>query len=98
MCCHPHPFAQFGYVTLFVVACPLAPLLAFISDYVESRVDALKLCEGARRPMPDGARDIGTWEDILKFMGKLYISSDAYIIPHPVVWECYNIAHACFGR
>ena len=71
---------QFGYVTLFVVACPLAPFLAFISDYVESRIDALKLIEGARRPQPDGARDIGTWEDILKFMGYLAVGTNAFII------------------
>lgn len=34
---------QFGYVTLFVVAFPLAPALAFLSNYVEMRVDALKV-------------------------------------------------------
>ena len=30
-------------VTLFVVAFPLAPALAFLSNYVEMRVDALKV-------------------------------------------------------
>lgn len=34
---------QYGYVTLFVVAFPLVPLLAFVSDYVEIRLDAFKV-------------------------------------------------------
>lgn len=34
---------QFGYVTLFVSAFPLAPLLAMINNYVEIRVDAFKV-------------------------------------------------------
>ena len=34
---------QYGYVTLFVSAFPLAPLLALISNYVEIRMDGSKL-------------------------------------------------------
>lgn len=51
---------QFGYVTLFVVAFPLAPLLAFANNYVELRVDAFKLVHNCCRPDPEGAQDIGT--------------------------------------
>jgi len=36
---------QFGYCTLFVAAFPLAPLLAFINNAIEIRVDAWKLCQ-----------------------------------------------------
>lgn len=34
---------QFGYITLFVVAFPLAPFLALANNYVEFRSDAFKL-------------------------------------------------------
>lgn len=51
---------QFGYVTLFVVAFPLAPMLAFVSNYVELRVDCFKLYKNCTRPDPAGAEDIGT--------------------------------------
>ncbi len=36
-------FIQYGYVTLFVAACPLAPFLAYISNYIEVRSDGWKL-------------------------------------------------------
>lgn len=51
---------QFGYVTLFVVAFPLAPLLALVSNWVEIRVDAYKILNLCCRTDPDGAQDIGT--------------------------------------
>ena len=34
---------QFGYVTLFAVAFPLAPLCAYINNLVEAKTDLFKL-------------------------------------------------------
>lgn len=59
---------QFGYVSLFVVAFPLAPLLAFVNNYAELRVDAYKATT-ATRADPDGAQDVGTWFRWLTVMG-----------------------------
>jgi len=56
---------QFGYVSLFVVAFPLAPLMALINNYLEIRLDAHKLIHLCQRPSPAGAATIGTWADIL---------------------------------
>ena len=36
---------QFGYVTFFSMAFPLAPLLALLNNLVQTRVDAFKLCK-----------------------------------------------------
>ena len=55
---------QFGYVTLFVVAFPLAPFLALANNYVECRSDAFKLLTQMRRPVPRGAEDIGSWQGV----------------------------------
>ena len=42
---------QFGYVTMFSSAFPLAPVFAFLNNIFEIRVDAAKLCFFYRRPM-----------------------------------------------
>lgn len=52
---------QYGYVTLFVSAFPLAPLLSLLSNVVEIRTDGWKLLHAYRRALPLGAEDIGTW-------------------------------------
>jgi len=53
------PVIQFGFVSLFIVAVPLAPLFALVSNIVEIRIDALKLVRLTQRPEPVGAADIG---------------------------------------
>ena len=57
---------QFGYTTMFVVAFPLATIIAFISNYVEIRIGAWKLCQLCRRPEPRSCEDIGTWFTIFE--------------------------------
>jgi len=70
---------QFGYCTLFVAAFPLATVLALANNFVESRVDAWKLCQTHRRPWPVGAEDIGTWLVFLKIMSILAIVTNMAI-------------------
>lgn len=57
---------QFGYTTMFVVAFPLATIIAFISNYIEIRIGAWKLCQLCRRPEPRSCEDIGTWYSIFQ--------------------------------
>lgn len=59
---------QFGYVVLFVVVFPATPLLAFINNILEFRVDGTKLSEVTRRPYPIGAQDIGVWYSTLSVL------------------------------
>jgi len=59
---------QFGYVTLFVIAFPLAPLLALVNNYFEIRLDAKKICSLSQRPLPSGSGDIGTWYAVVTLM------------------------------
>jgi Calcium-activated chloride channel len=49
----------YGYVSLFVVAFPLAPLLGLINNIVEIRVDIFKLLHNSSRPIARGCEDIG---------------------------------------
>ncbi|KAL0173641.1 hypothetical protein M9458_029609, partial [Cirrhinus mrigala] len=58
----------FGFITIFVAACPLAPLFALINNWVEVRLDAQKfVCE---------AQDIGIWLTILNFISYLAVISN----------------------
>jgi len=71
---------QFGFATMFVTAFPLATLLALISNYVELRVDAWKLCQVCRRPEPRSIEDIGTWMTILDIMSSVSVFCNSGII------------------
>ena len=55
---------QFGYCTLFSAAFVLAPVLGFVNNYLEIRVDAWKITSLCRRPFPKPAEDIGTWQTV----------------------------------
>ena len=46
-------FIQFGYVTLFSSAYPLAGLCALLNNMIEIRSDAFKLCFIHQRPFPE---------------------------------------------
>jgi hypothetical protein len=71
---------QFGYITLFVAAFPLAPLLALANNLLEIRTDSLKLCKIYRRPAPIRAEDIGTWFGILEIMSIICVMTNCLII------------------
>lgn len=59
---------SYGYVILFSAAFPLVPLIAYICNSLELRIDAWKLCNLTRRPHPDVAGSIGMWGSIMRFI------------------------------
>ncbi|CAG9536244.1 unnamed protein product [Cercopithifilaria johnstoni] len=71
---------QFGFVTLFVSAFPLAPLFALVNNIFEIRIDAYKYVVATRRPMPERARDIGIWLPILSMISRAAVLVNACII------------------
>jgi anoctamin-10/anoctamin-7 len=71
---------QYGYVTLFVVAFPLAPLAALINNYVEIRLDAKKILTLSQRPKPLGAVGIGTWFSILNVLSFISVITNTIIV------------------
>lgn len=64
---------QYGFVTIFVAAFPLAPLFALLNNILEMRLDAKKLLTYYRRPVSQRVRDIGIWYRILDCIGKLSV-------------------------
>ncbi|XP_055691845.1 anoctamin-4 isoform X2 [Lutzomyia longipalpis] len=71
---------QYGFVTIFVAAFPLAPFFALINNVLEMRLDAKKLLTYHRRPVSQRVRDIGIWYRILDSIGKLSVITNGFII------------------
>ena len=71
---------QFGYTTLFAVAFPLAPLLGLLSNVVELRVDALKLCRVHRRVQCASREDIGVWNQVFDTLAVSAVMTNAALI------------------
>ncbi|KAJ8319968.1 hypothetical protein KUTeg_001555 [Tegillarca granosa] len=71
---------QFGFITIFVAAFPLAPLFALLNNWVEIRLDAHKFVCETRRPVADRAQDIGVWFSILDALAQLAVISNAFLI------------------
>lgn len=71
---------QYGFVTIFVTAFPLAPLFALINNMLEMRLDAKKFIKYFRRPVPQRVKDIGVWMPLLNIVGRIAIVSNAFII------------------
>ena len=69
---------QYGFITIFVAALPLAPLFALLNNWVEIRLDAHKFVVVFRRPVSERAGDIGA----LHTLGyKLYIGASQCRLP-----------------
>ncbi|KAF2904356.1 hypothetical protein ILUMI_01814 [Ignelater luminosus] len=71
---------QYGFVTIFVTAFPLAPLFALINNVLEMRLDAQKMIKYYRRPVPQRVKDIGVWLPIMDVIGRISVVSNAFII------------------
>jgi len=70
---------QFGYVTLFVVAFPLAPFIALCANIIEARVDGWKLVNSCRRPVPLGSNGLGMWTVILEVFSVIAVITNVCI-------------------
>jgi len=71
---------QYGFVVLFVVVFPLAPLFALLNNIIEFRLDASKLMSFTRRPHPRGTYDMGTWFPILNFISWVMVVSNTALL------------------
>ncbi|KAM6258925.1 LOW QUALITY PROTEIN: anoctamin-7 [Spheniscus humboldti] len=71
---------QFSFITIFVVACPLAPLFALLNNWVEIRLDAHKFICDYRRPVAEWAQGIGIWFSILEAITHPAVISKAFLI------------------
>lgn len=73
---------QYGFVTLFVAAFPLAPFFALLNNIAEIRIDAFKMVAQARRPLSERAQDIGAWFGVLRMLTYAAVVSNAFVIAY----------------
>ncbi|XP_053669255.1 anoctamin-4 [Anopheles marshallii] len=71
---------QYGFITIFVVAFPLAPFFALLNNVFETRLDAKKFLLYYKRAVPQRVRDLGIWYNIMHVVGKVAVISSAFII------------------
>ena len=71
---------QYGFVTIFVAAFPLAPFFAWVNNVIEIRLDAHKFVTVFRRPLAERAGDIGIWYHLLRFVTNLCVVTNALLI------------------
>ena len=67
---------QFGFITIFVAAFPLAPLFALLNNWVEIRLDAQKFVCETRRAVAERAENIGIWFKIMEMLAQLAVISN----------------------
>ncbi|KAJ3192047.1 Anoctamin-7 [Irineochytrium annulatum] len=96
---------QYGYVTMFVTAFPIAPLFALMNNFFEKKSDSFKFLEVLRRPAPLPAQNIGIWEEVLRICSFIAVTSngllvafssqafyDAYLLPNaPDQWTTIRL-------
>ncbi|XP_065660186.1 anoctamin-4 isoform X3 [Hydra vulgaris] len=71
---------QFGFVTMFVAAFPLAPLVALLNNIIEIRLDAVNFIHNFRRTHPSPAEDIGAWYGILATLTMFSTIVNAFVL------------------
>ncbi|XP_075056959.1 anoctamin-7 [Mixophyes fleayi] len=71
---------QYGFVTIFVAACPLAPLFALLNNWIEVRLDAHKFICEYRRPVAHRGQGIGICMSILKAITCIAVIGNAFLV------------------
>lgn len=71
---------QFGFITIFVAAFPLAPLFALLNNWVEIRLDAQKFVCETRRAVAERAENIGIWFTIMDMLAQLAVISNVICV------------------
>ena len=68
---------EFGYVTLFASAFPLASCISVLCNLIEIKSDVFKLTHALQRPPAERADSIGVWGGVLQAMVVLAIVTNA---------------------
>lgn len=71
---------EFGYLSFFSPAFPLACLLAFFANLIDLRSDSIAITRGTRRVDWKHAEDIGSWYQVLSTISFIAVITNACIL------------------
>eukprot|EP00298_Acanthocystis_sp_HF-20_P016455 c21486_g1_i1.p1 GENE.c21486_g1_i1~~c21486_g1_i1.p1 ORF type:complete len:747 (-),score=296.37 c21486_g1_i1:59-2164(-) len=77
---------QFGYVVMFAAAFPVASAASLLNNFIEIRVDAIKLLNFSRRPNYSGCQDIGTWQKVFEILSVLSVITNCCLLGFTSMW------------
>ena len=72
--------SQFGFISMFSVAFPAAPLFALASNMAVGGVDILKLYASKRFSLQFNRARIGIWQEIFEVIGFLSVVTNTFIL------------------
>ena len=81
---------QFGFITIFVAAFPLAPFFALLNNWVEIRLDAQKFVCETRRAVAERAENIGIWFKILDMLAQFAVITNVSVKFIQLLGKCYT--------
>ena len=89
---------QFGYLTFFVSALPILPMIAFVANMFEIRVDGHKLLKEFRCPSAHGASDIGMWHSVFLTYGCIAVISNSGNVDVGISTTIFPQYYTCYFR
>ena len=89
---------QFGFITIFVAAFPLAPFFALLNNWVEIRLDAQKFVCETRRAVAERAENIGIWFKILDMLAQFAVITNVIFRKNWFLAQCVTFSFFPFFR
>ena len=89
---------QFGFITIFVAAFPLAPFFALLNNWVEIRLDAQKFVCETRRAVAERAENIGIWFKILDMLAQFAVITNVIFRQKWFLAQCVTFSFFPFFR
>lgn len=71
---------QFGFMSLFCVALPIAPFFVLFNNNLKMKLRAWRMTRMYQRPVPQGAQDIGSWQSIFAILTTVSVITNAGLI------------------
>lgn len=87
---------QYGFMTLFITALPIACFFALFTNMVKVKIMALQAFHLTKRPVPKGAQDIGTWQSIFELISTFAVITNGAVICFTM--DVLSDYYTLFGR